>query len=273
MQAAQNPPQGGQSTDSEAKAAYVALVERIARSGARDAAEKEELGGLSAELTRWLAERRLLDPDGERLTPPERALHRIASEHRRRLRETVEGLSRDARAIEDVPVAAGGPAARRPGGRGDGVLHGPRAHPRAAGGAGRAQPRGVPGDAQLLPRGAGPGGQSRQGPGDGGERGPDARADLAAGPALARAGPLSARAHRRRRRGAGRRDGAAAHEHRGPRDRRPRGGAGAAGARAATSSCTARPSHAASCGSSPTPGTSPGRTPSSTPDAAAPAAN
>ncbi|CUW31222.1 MULTISPECIES: helix-turn-helix transcriptional regulator [Streptomyces] len=102
MQAAQNPPQGGQSTDSEAKAAYVALVERIARSGARDAAEKEELGGLSAELTRWLAERRLLDPDGERLTPPERALHRIASEHRRRLRETVEGLSRDARAIEDV---------------------------------------------------------------------------------------------------------------------------------------------------------------------------
>ncbi|WP_432154567.1 LuxR C-terminal-related transcriptional regulator [Streptomyces tricolor] len=102
MQAAQNPPQGGQSTDSEAKAAYVALVERIARSGARDAAEKEELDGLSAELTRWLAERRLLDPDGERLTPPERALRRIASEHRRRLRETVEGLSRDARAIEDV---------------------------------------------------------------------------------------------------------------------------------------------------------------------------
>ncbi|MEU2061557.1 LuxR C-terminal-related transcriptional regulator [Streptomyces sp. NPDC013455] len=103
MHAAQNPPPGGRSADSGAKDAYVALLERLARSGtSNSAAEREELGELPAELTRWLADRRLLDPSGERLSPPERALRHLVLEHRRRLLETAEGLGRDAQAMEDV---------------------------------------------------------------------------------------------------------------------------------------------------------------------------
>ncbi|MEU6668813.1 LuxR C-terminal-related transcriptional regulator [Streptomyces sp. NPDC046727] len=103
MHAAQNSPRGRQSTDTGAKEAYLAMVERIARSGVRDVAtEREELRGISAELTRWLADRRLLDPSGERLSTPDRALRHFVAEHRRRLRETVEGLGRDAQALDDV---------------------------------------------------------------------------------------------------------------------------------------------------------------------------
>ncbi|MFF7095619.1 LuxR C-terminal-related transcriptional regulator [Streptomyces rubradiris] len=78
------------------------MRERIGTSDARYATEREELRGLPAEVTRWLAERRLLDPSGERLSPPESALRHVVSEHRRRLRETVDGLARDARALDDV---------------------------------------------------------------------------------------------------------------------------------------------------------------------------
>ncbi|WP_318200247.1 helix-turn-helix transcriptional regulator [Streptomyces sp. SCL15-4] len=102
MRARENPSRGRRPTDSEAKEAYLAMVERIETSGARHDAEQEELRGLSAELTRWLAERRLLDPSGTRLSPPERALRHVVAEQRRRLRETVEGLGRDARALDDV---------------------------------------------------------------------------------------------------------------------------------------------------------------------------
>ncbi|MBL1109655.1 LuxR family transcriptional regulator [Streptomyces sp. 5-8] len=110
MHAAQNPPPGRQPTDSRAKEAYLAMVERIAMSGARDAeAEREELGRMPAELARWLTDRRLLAPGGDRLSPPDRALRHLVSEHRRRLRETAEELARDARAMEDVLSLAAAP--------------------------------------------------------------------------------------------------------------------------------------------------------------------
>ncbi|MEU3525867.1 LuxR C-terminal-related transcriptional regulator [Streptomyces sp. NPDC038707] len=102
MRARENPSRGRRPTDSEAKEAYLAMRERIETSDARHATERAELRGLSAELAGWLAERRLLDPSGERLSPPERALRHVVSEHRRRLRETAEGLARDARALDDV---------------------------------------------------------------------------------------------------------------------------------------------------------------------------
>lgn len=102
MRARENPSRGRRPTDSEAKEAYLAMRERIGTSDPRHATEREELRGLPAEVTRWLAERRLLDPSGERLSPPERALRHVVSEHRRRLRETVDGLARDARALDDV---------------------------------------------------------------------------------------------------------------------------------------------------------------------------
>ncbi|MEW2258814.1 LuxR C-terminal-related transcriptional regulator [Streptomyces sp. NPDC047869] len=103
MHAAQNPSHGRPPTAAEARAAYLAMVERITASGARDAtAEREELGGISAELARWLADRRLLDPGGDRLSTPDRALRHIVSEHGRRLRETAERAGRDAEALDDV---------------------------------------------------------------------------------------------------------------------------------------------------------------------------
>ncbi|MFI0231083.1 LuxR C-terminal-related transcriptional regulator [Streptomyces sp. NPDC017086] len=114
MHAQQNPSRGRRPADSEAKDAYLAMVERIEASDARGTTEQEELRDISAELTRWLAERRLLDASGERLSPPERALRHVVAEHRRRLRETVEGLSRDARALDDVLSLL---AAPRPGPR------------------------------------------------------------------------------------------------------------------------------------------------------------
>ncbi|GGW74237.1 hypothetical protein GCM10010503_59660 [Streptomyces lucensis JCM 4490] len=103
MHSAQNPPHDRRPTASEAKRAYLAMVERITVSGVRDAAaEREELRRIPEELARWLADHRLLDPGGERLSPPERALRHIVAEHGRRLQETVEGLGRDAQALEDV---------------------------------------------------------------------------------------------------------------------------------------------------------------------------
>ncbi|MDN3264189.1 LuxR C-terminal-related transcriptional regulator [Streptomyces sp. CSDS2] len=102
MRARENPSRGRRPTDSEAKEAYLAMRERIGASDARHATEREELRGLPADVTRWLAERRLLDPSGERLSPPESALRHVVAEHRRRLRETVDGLARDARALDDV---------------------------------------------------------------------------------------------------------------------------------------------------------------------------
>ncbi|MFJ3717608.1 LuxR C-terminal-related transcriptional regulator [Streptomyces sp. NPDC090057] len=101
MHPAQNPSHGPAAA--EARAAYLAVVERISASGARDAtAEREELRRLPEELARWLADRRLLDPDGDRLSTPDRALRRIVAEHRRLLRETAERAGRDAEALEDV---------------------------------------------------------------------------------------------------------------------------------------------------------------------------
>ncbi|MFI9428399.1 response regulator transcription factor [Streptomyces achromogenes] len=102
MRARENPSRGRRPADSGAKETYLAMVERIETSDARHTTEREELRGLPAEVTRWLAERWLLDPSGERLSPPERALRHVVSEHRRRLRETVDGLARDARALDDV---------------------------------------------------------------------------------------------------------------------------------------------------------------------------
>ncbi|MEU0335509.1 LuxR C-terminal-related transcriptional regulator [Streptomyces sp. NPDC006193] len=103
MHAAQEPERGRRPAGAEAREAYLALVERIASSEARDgAAAREELGALPAELLRWLTDRRLLDAGGERLRPPERALRHIVMEHRRRLHETVAELGRDAQAMEDV---------------------------------------------------------------------------------------------------------------------------------------------------------------------------
>jgi len=103
MHSAENPPHGRRLRGSKAREAYLALVERIAASGAGDlTAEREELEGIPAELFRWLEERRLLDPSGERLSPPEQALRHIVLEHGRRLREAAEGLSRDAETLEDV---------------------------------------------------------------------------------------------------------------------------------------------------------------------------
>ncbi|MEV7246442.1 LuxR C-terminal-related transcriptional regulator [Streptomyces sp. NPDC093248] len=103
MPAAQNPSHDRPPTAAEARAAYLAAVGRITATGARDAAaEREELRGLSPELTRWLADRWLLAPGGERLSTPDRALRHIVSEHGRRLRETAERAGRDAEALDDV---------------------------------------------------------------------------------------------------------------------------------------------------------------------------
>ncbi|MGW5328759.1 LuxR C-terminal-related transcriptional regulator [Streptomyces sp. NPDC004014] len=103
MHAAQNPAHGGPPAAAGARAAYLAMIERITASGARDAAaEREELRRMPPELARWLADRRLLDPDGERLGTPDRALRRLVTEHARRLRETAEHAGRDAEALDDL---------------------------------------------------------------------------------------------------------------------------------------------------------------------------
>ncbi|MFJ8199990.1 LuxR C-terminal-related transcriptional regulator [Streptomyces sp. NPDC096152] len=103
MHSAHNPPRGRPLTASEGREAYLAMIERITVSGVRDSTvEREELSCASAELTRWLKDRRLLDPSGERLSSPERALRHIVLEHGRRLQEAVEGIGRDAQALEDV---------------------------------------------------------------------------------------------------------------------------------------------------------------------------
>ncbi|MFF9159992.1 LuxR C-terminal-related transcriptional regulator [Streptomyces longwoodensis] len=103
MRAAENPRGSRQPTAPEPREAYLALLERIAASGARDfTAEQGELRNISAELGRWLRERRLVDPGGERLNPPERAMRTVLLEHGRRLRETAEELGRETRALEDL---------------------------------------------------------------------------------------------------------------------------------------------------------------------------
>lgn len=103
MHAAQNPQGGRQPTVSELREAYLAMLERITVSGARDSmTETEELRDAAPEFARWLRDRRLVDPSGERLTPPERAMRSVLLEHGRLLRETAEELSRDTQVLEDL---------------------------------------------------------------------------------------------------------------------------------------------------------------------------
>ncbi|MET7765783.1 LuxR C-terminal-related transcriptional regulator [Streptomyces sp. NPDC005336] len=79
------------------------MVERITNSGVRDAAkESREIGALPKEVGHWLTERRLLDSRRTRLSPPERALRELLSEHERQLRAATETLTRNVLALDDV---------------------------------------------------------------------------------------------------------------------------------------------------------------------------
>ncbi|MFD0395487.1 hypothetical protein ACFQ3Z_38655 [Streptomyces nogalater] len=227
MRARENPSRGRRPTDSEAKEAYLAMLERIETSDARHATEREELRGAPAELTRWLAERRLLDPSGERLSPRSAPCGTSS-------RSTAAACGRRSRARPGRPgtgrrtVPADGP---RPGTREtvetEFFTDRERTRQRLE------ELDALSREEFLAMRNTFPGARVL-----------DASlardVEMAAGGVRMRlltsqqalrspAPPLSARADRGRGRGAGRHDGAAPHEHHGPRGRRDRGGGRSAG--------------------------------------------
>ncbi|CAL9330225.1 hypothetical protein SUDANB37_00078 [Streptomyces sp. enrichment culture] len=89
------------------RAAYEALVQRMARPGKTGAADAREpvaddTETLPEDVRRWLADRRLLDGQHQRVRSPQRALHELVAEHRSRIDRCRAELHRGLEAVDDV---------------------------------------------------------------------------------------------------------------------------------------------------------------------------
>ncbi len=83
----------------EARQAYTQLVGTLRSTRA---ARVPQPGEMPEEVRRWLAERRLLDPEGQGVSSPERALRELFGEQRAWLRSAAETLDRNLRAVDDI---------------------------------------------------------------------------------------------------------------------------------------------------------------------------